>query len=289
MIGVVIVNRNSKKQLFICVKSIMEASDGKKCLIVVIDNDSTDTSLAMVRKSFPTVTIIEMKENTGYAKANNVGISYLLRKGAEYIFILNPDTIVEKHVIRKMVDYMSKHKRVGIVGPKIYSQEQNIWSAGGMIDKVRYSGGLIGLGENDYDQYDDIKEVDYISGTAMCIKKEIFKKIGFLPEDYFIYYEDVEFCIKAKRAGFKAIYLPDAIIYHDESSYFGKNSPAHQYYMARNHLYFEEKYAPLILKIREICRLPKTILEHIQRKETYALVGIRDYFLRKRGKRDYWS
>lgn len=289
MVGVVVVNRNSKKQLFLCVKSLMEANYWKECLLVVIDNNSTDTSLLLVKESFPDVTIIEMKENAGYAKANNMGISYLLRKGVQYVFILNPDTRVEKNAIKTMIDLIRKNKKVGIVGPKIYSQERKIWSAGGVIDVIRYSGGLVGLGESDHGQFNHVKEVDFISGTAMFVRKEVFNKIGLLPEDYFIYYEDVDFCMQARKEGFRLLFMPKAVIYHEESSYFGKNSPAHQYYMARNHLYFEGKYAPLVLQIREFFRLPKTISEHIQKKEMYALIGIRDYFLRRRGKHDYWS
>jgi len=195
-----------------------------------------------------------------------------------------------------MLAAMEKDETVGIAGPKIYNASQHsrcvqgftkIWSCGGKIDPMRYSGGLIGIGEKDRGQYDRKGKVDYVSGTAMLIKREVLDMTGLFHGKYFGYYEDVELCLRAKKAGFRVIFVPKAVICHKESSSFGKNSPAQSYYMARNHLLFLERNAPWQIKIRELIRLPKTIREHWQRGETFALLGIRDYCLRRFGKRDY--
>lgn len=311
-LGIVIVNWNSKKEILTCLKSLKKA--GYINNVLVVDNRSKEDLRCKIYDL--RIKIIKNKENLGYAEGNNVGIRYLLEKGTKYILILNPDTIIGKDTVGKLLKAMENDKRIGIVGPKIYAKEKNslrcarfldsvptvrqdfarndkkrsnyhIWSCGGVIDKYRYSGGLIGLGEKDSGQYDRKREVDYISGTAMLVRREVFETIGLLESKYFAYYEDVELCVKAKKAGFKVVFAPQTVITHIESSSFGKNSPAHSYYMARNHLLFVERNASLLIKIRELIRLPKTVWEHRKKREKFALLGIRDYTLGRFGKKDY--
>ena len=184
---------------------------------------------------------------------------------------------------------MDKDASLGIAGPKIYDIKGKIWSLGGKIDKKRYSGGLIGLGLKDLNGNGIATKPDYIPGTAMLIKKEVLEKTGLFEEKYFIYYEDTEISQKAQKQGYKIAIIPNATIRHKESSSFGKKSKAHSYYLSRNHLLFVERNAPISIRLREFIRLPKTIWEHLQNKDRYALLGIRDYFLRRFGKNDNWS
>lgn len=288
-LGIVIVNWRNKKVILDCLVSIAKA--GYLANVVVVDNGSDDGTIEELRiKNYESrIKVIKNKQNLGFAEGNNVGIRYLLSKGTKYILILNPDTLIDKKMIKILLDEMEKDETIGIAGPKILSPNGYLWSCGGILDKKRYSGGLIGLNRKDNGQDERIKEVDYISGTAMMIKRAVFEKIGLFEKKYFIYYEDVELSLLAKKAGFKVVFVPWAVMHHLESSSFGKDSPAHEYYMARNHLQFVERNAPLIIKIREIVRLPKTIYEHAKRREKHALLGIRDFFLRRWGRRDYWS
>ncbi len=296
-LGIVIVNWNSGKVILDCLSSIKKS--GNLSDVIVVDNDSSDDSVSQIRKSFSEVKILQMRKNLGYGEGNNEGIKYFLKKGTKYILILNPDTLLEKSTIENLVDAMEKDKKIGIAGPKILISPPRgstfvhprgvlrLWSAGGIIDKNRYSGGLIGLGEVDNSQYSEEKEVDFISGTAMLVKSEVFEKAGFFPISYFMYYEDVEFCLKAQKAGFKVSFVPSSVIFHKESTSVEKDSPIHAYYMARNHLLFVERNAPIFIKIRELIRLPITIYEHIRRGDRFALLGIRDYFLRRFGNYEY--
>lgn len=288
-IGIIILNWRSREVISHCLESIWRA--GYIESVVVVDNGSEDGSVEKIKAQISKIKIIKNGQNLGFAGGNNAGIKYALDKGVKYILILNPDTEINKNTIPHLVKVMEKDKRIGICGPKIYASRKKriIWSAGGILEANRYSGGLMGLGECDKGQYDTAKEVDFISGTAMMVRRDVFEKAGLFHEPYFIYYEDVDLNQKASKAGFKIFYEPQATIVHKESSSMGKNSPAQEYYMARNHLLFVERNASLGVKIREFIRLPKTLYEHIDRKEKYAFIGIRNYFLRRFGKRDYRS
>ncbi len=227
------------------------------------------------------------KKNVGYGGGINRVLKKIL-KDYEAFFILNPDVVVHKNCIQQLVKTLESDKSIGIVGPKILDSKGKIWSMGGKLDKKRYSGGLIGFGRsNDPSTSLRVKKVDFISGTAMLIRKEAIVEIGRFSLDYFLYYEDVDFCLRAIKHGYKLVVNPQAVITHHASSTVKKNSPIMRYYMARNHMWTVEKYGPLQVKLHELLRLPKTIWKARDRK--YERMGLRDYFLRKKGRNDYWG
>jgi GT2 family glycosyltransferase len=224
------------------------------------------------------------KDNVGYGE----GINRILRDeldNYDAFLILNPDIEIKRFFLLPLFKTLEENKAIGIVGPKILDHAGRIWSMGGEIDRKRYSGGLISYEKKDKMEH-SISYPDFVSGTAMLIKKEIFKKIGLFQKDYFLYYEDVDFCLRAKKAGFQCAINPRAEMTHFASSTTGKDSPLMQYYMARNHLLFVERFAPIRVKMREIARLSKTLYE--ARNRHYELMGIRDYFLRRFYKNDNW-
>lgn len=226
------------------------------------------------------------KNNLGYSGGINRILKKILHK-YDYFFIVNPDVIIKKDCLTLLVKALEKDKTIGIVGPKILQEAGKIWSLGGVLDKKRYSGGLIGYGKSDIKNNETKKSIDFISGTAMLINKNVFETIGFFAEEYFLYYEDVDFCLRAQKAGFNLAICPDAEITHFASSTIGINSPVQQYYMARNHMWIVEEFAPFSVKLHEFLRLPKTLFQ--ARDKKYELLGIRDYFLRKKGRHDYWN
>ncbi len=257
--------------------------------VIVVDNNSTDKTLAEVKK-YNFVDLIENKKNLGFSAGNNVGIRYALQKGADVVFLFNPDTIVPKDFLKnfnKSTKLLFDKESVGIVGPKIYDEKGKIWSIGGKLDKKRYSTYLVGYGKDDQHSRGLTSNINYVSGTGVFIKRGVFEKIGFLKEDYFLYYEDVDFCLRAIKAGFRLVVDKNISIIHKASSSVGENSPIMQYYMARNHMLFVERFASILIRLREIIRLPKTLYQ--ARKKKYELIGIRDYFLRRFNKYDYRS
>lgn len=275
---VVILTFNNEKTIPALLNSLFPVQPGFK--VIVVDNNSSDETVSKVKK-FLSAKLIISRENLGFSAGNNVGIKYALQSGADVIFLLNPDTVVSKNFFinfNKNTKHLLENPSIGIIGPKIYDGSGKVWSLGGMLDKKRYSSIL---------EKRLSSEVDYVSATAVFIKKEVFKKIGKFKDDYFLYYEDVDFCQRAKIAGFKLVVDPEISIVHHASSSVGKNSPIMQYYMARNHMLFVERFAPAFIKLREIVRLPKTLYQARNRK--YELLGIRDYLLRRFGKSAYWG
>lgn len=282
---VIIVSFNGGKKVVDCLESI------KDWPLIIVDNNSTDKSVELIKEltssrvnplinnslmnNKSTIKLIENRTNLGFAGGVNVGMKYALKNGAEYVMLLNQDAKVEKGTIENLVEVMKGDGKVGICGPLIFDNKKKIWSAGGVVDKKRYSGGHLFKIINGQKPY----EIDFISGCAMMIKKKILEKIGFFDERFFLYYEDVDFCFRARKAGFKSVFAPLAIVDHHYHKTADKEK-IKEYFMARNHLLFLEKHAPLRMKIREIVRLPKTIYEHLSRGEVHALLGIKDYFFK---------
>lgn len=222
------------------------------------------------------------EDNLGYGE----GINTIIREKLDtydYFLILNPDIAIAKGFLAKLLETLKENPQVGIVGPKILDESGKIWSLGGKLDKNRYSGGLVGYGSMDKKEK-TVLPVDFVSGTAMLIRRDVFEEIGLFSTDYFLYYEDVDFCLRTKRAGFASVVNPEAKITHFASRATGKDSPLMQYYLARNHLLLVERFAPLRVKLHELARLPKTLYE----ARAFEVLGIRDYFLRRFGKHDYW-
>jgi len=284
--GILIVNWNNKDVILECLQSIKK--EGYISSVIVVDCASKDKSVKMIKEEYPQVKVLRLKEDLGYGGGNNHGIIYLLKKKKEYIFILNPDTVIRKGAINKLLDYMEKRENVGIAGPKILSEGGAIWSAGGIIDKKRFSGGLIGIADRVLTHYSEVIEPDFISGTAMMVKASVFEKAGLFGKDFFMYYEDVDLCLRVKEKGFRVVYMPQAVIIHKESSSYGRDSPPQQYYMARNHLLFIQRNAPFRVRFRETFRLAKTLTEHLKKGEYFAVLGILDFYQGRLGRRDYW-
>lgn len=291
-VRIVLLNWNNKKLTEQCASSILNFLDLNSELVIV-DNDSSDGSNVYLHKKLP-CTILQSGYNRGWAGGNNMGIAYQSAFKPDAYLLLNNDVEMDKKVYDILVKFLFSRKDIGISGPKTYfsSRYKVIADAGGIIDKNRFFGQNRGSNEYDKGQYDRVTQVDYITGACMLIKQEVFEEVGLFDEDYFLYYEDADFCERAKRKGYYSFYTPDATVIHAVSTTIKNGSPLHNYFTTRNHLIFVEKHAPIQVKIKEIARLPKTIYEFAREKDIakqkYSLLGIRDYLLRRFGKQWYW-
>lgn len=234
----VILNYKVKDDALECIKTIQASSYPTK--IIVLDNNSDD-GLEKEIKKIKGVEFIQNGDNLGYTGGNNVGIKKAL-PDSDYIFVVNPDVTVEKSAIENLVK-AAEDNQVGIVGPKIYfPNSKTIWYAGGVLDLANVLGCHRGMDELDKGQFNNTEETDYVTGAAILIKKEVFKKIGFFDERYFLYYEDSDFCYRTKQAGFKILYVPEAIAYHKNARSTGLGSPIQDYYITRNRFLFASKF-----------------------------------------------
>jgi GT2 family glycosyltransferase len=244
------------------------------------------------------LSLIENKENLGFAEGNNVGIRFALKNAADFILILNNDTLVDKNLIEKLLEIAKKDPKAGILGPKIYFapgfefhknryKEEDlgrvIWYSGGIIDWHNVLGIHRGVDEVDQAQYDQICETDFVSGCAMFIKRAVFERFGFFDKRYFAYFEDADFCLRTKRAGFKLMFVPQAILWHKVAKSSAIGSSLQDYYITRNRLLFGTSYAPLRAKVALIRESVRILFGQNYWKKK----GVIDFYLGRLGKGSY--
>jgi len=235
-------------------------TDTKECLeslanityrnyeVILVDNGSTDGSGEKLKQEYPQHTYIFNKNNLGFAGGVNSGIQYSMRKNSDYVFLLNNDTIVDKEFLEPLVSTAEKNPSTGIVGSKIYyyNSPKTVNFAGGKIDFWRGITPHIGSGELDRGQYEKPIEEDFQDGSAMLIKKEVINKIGLFDTTYFLYSEEVDFCFRAQKAGYKILNVPQSKVWHKISiSVGGCESFTGIYHGIKSRIIFMRKHSQL--------------------------------------------
>jgi O-antigen biosynthesis protein len=234
-LSVVIVNYNVKYFLEQCLHSVQKACNGLETEVIVVDNNSVDGSLKMVRDKFPDVILIENKDNKGFSRANNQAIR---KARGEYILLLNPDTLVEDDTLTKTVHYMDEHPDAGGLGVKMLDGKgkflpeskrglptpavafTKIFGLSAMFPKSKMFG-KYHLGYLDKDQ---VHNVDILSGAFMLLRKSVLDKTGLLDEEFFMYGEDIDLSYRITQAGYKNVYFPETRIIHYKGESTKKSS-----------------------------------------------------------------
>ena len=263
-VAIILVNWNGKKDTLACLASLGKLKvESLKFKVIVVDNGSTDDSVTVIKKNFPDVEVVEAGGNLGFTGGNNIGIHRALEDGADFVWLLNNDTSVDKNSLMALVDAFAD-RRIGIAGSKIYfapgrefhkarysdkERGRVFWYAGGLIDWENMYASHRGVDEVDIGQYEKTEETPFITGCPMMIKKQVFEKIGLLDEKFFAYLEDLDFCFRAKAKRFQLFYVPSSIVWHKNASSSGVGSALHEYYMTRNRLIVGMRYAPLRTKV----------------------------------------
>ncbi len=265
-ITIIILNYNGKADTAECLNSIKNLEHNNFDLdTVMVDNASTDGSPECVKNNFPEIRLLINSQNLGYAEGNNVGIKYALEKEADFVWLLNNDTYLAADCLVKLLEAAAKEPKAGIFGPKIYFAKglethkdrykkedlgRVIWYAGGKIDWDNMIASHRGVDEADHGQFEEMIKTSFVSGCSMLIRKEVFNKVGFYDKKFFLYYEDVDFCMRARKKGFEVIYVPDAHMWHKNAgSSGGTGSDTHVYYQSRNRMIVGIRYAPWKTKL----------------------------------------
>ncbi len=290
---VIIVNWNGKKDTEACLSSLEKIEKPHVDLrVIVVDNGSSDDSVAAIRKKYPGVTVLPTGKNLGFTGGNNTGITHALKDKADFVWLLNNDTIVEKSVLENLSPF--KDPRVGICGSKIYfapghefhqtrykKQEQGrvFWYAGGLIDWKNMYASHRGVDEVDHGQFDHEEDTPFVTGCSMMIKRKVFDKIGMLDDRYYLYLEDLDFCLRAKKAGFTLKYVPSSILWHvNAGSSARPGNPLHEYYFTRNRLLLGFRWASLRTKfalLRETLRFTSPVRKKAVRDWMFGRFGNR--------------
>jgi hypothetical protein len=239
-VAIIILNWNGLEDTLQCLESLSRL-DYVNYEVVVVDNGSTDGSVPAIRDSFPGATILENRENLGFTGGNNVGLRRALAQATDYALLLNNDTEVAPDFLRRLVDVADADPAVSIAGPTIYYHERPdvIWSAGGAIDWRRGSTRMVGIDERDGGQFGtEPRVVDFVTGCCMLVQRAVLEQVGLMDERFFAYYEETEWCVRARRGGFKIVHVPGAKVWHKISPPAQADSPFVHYYMTRNRLLF---------------------------------------------------
>ncbi|MBP7075263.1 MAG: glycosyltransferase family 2 protein [Rhabdochlamydiaceae bacterium] len=233
---IVILNWNGKKDTLACLKSLSPYKD-----IIVVDNGSHDDSVHEIKKQFPWVQVIETGINLGYAGGNNVGIEAALRQGAEAVLLLNNDTVVDPEMMNSFIESAEKNPSVGIWGgyPLRFSDPEHLDHLGGVWQSEKGDFELIGLSAKKGFCTD--KKLDYVCGCSIFIRREVFDKIGLLETKFFLFWEESDFAMRAKKAGFGIEVCYEAILFHKVSASFIGGSPHKKYFWWRGRLLWIER------------------------------------------------
>ncbi len=232
LVSLIVLNWNGRQHLEYCLPSLL-ATDYPRYEIVVVDNASTDDSVAFVRENFPSVQVIANERNLGFSAGMNVG---LRAAQGEIMVLLNNDVEVRPDWLRALVGAMLADETVGVAGCKVYYPDgKTLQHAGATLNYPLLTSHHYGYQEEDQGQYDEIRTVDYVTGAALALKREVLNKVGYLDEGFFLYYDDPDLCFHARRAGYTVIYVPDAVILHHEMATNVKGSffSLHHYHRSR--------------------------------------------------------
>jgi len=241
-VSIIILNWNGLEDTIECLESLKKITY-PDYEVILVDNGSEGDDVRILREKFGDyIHIIENDRNYGFAEGCNIGMRYSLKNSnPDYILLLNNDTVVDANFLTELVKAVDNDATIGIVGPKIYSYNEpnKISFIGTMIDW--WNVGIPPTNEIDVGQFDELVEVDAVIGCALLIKRATLEDIGLLYAGYFAYFEETEWCVKCKKAGYKVVYVPTAVLWHKLQSTAAKVEGFYWYYMTRNRFVFMKR------------------------------------------------
>jgi len=234
-VAIIIPTYNARDVIGDCLNALLKI-DYPNFRIVVIDDNSKDDTVKFIEENYPEAEIFKTRKRSGFAGSVNLGIRKTI---GDIVILLNMDTVVDKAVLKPLVNELSLDKEIGLVGSKIYSLDgKTLQHAGGLLRKNGISV-HIGRGQFDNGQYDHVRDVDYLCGALLGFRRDIIEKVGFFDEGYKpLYYEDVDFAYRIRKKGLKVRYIPDSYLVHKENVSTGGLSDRFYYHFHRNRLRF---------------------------------------------------
>ena len=250
-IAIIIVNWNQYELTKACLISLQNCNY-KNYKVILVDNASRDNSGPKLKENFPDIIFFQNHQNKGFTGANNRGINYAIDQKYDYVMLLNNDTEVAPGFIDSLLKTFDKDKKIGAVQPLIlfWKKKDLVWNYGGKFEKI--SGRVITLNRGLSKLHiKKSKHTDWISGCCFMVKTEVVKKVGLLDDFFFVYFEDADWSIRIKNAGYKLGLDFNSVIFHHEGASWkskiknreGTISPITHYLNIRNHIYFIKKHS----------------------------------------------
>ncbi len=280
-VSIILVNYNGLEDTVSCVESLQKICY-KNFEIIVVDNGSAD-DYKLLKKGLDgkNVTILRTNNNLGFSGGNNIGIKYALESNADYVLLLNNDTVVESDFLNPMVQISDEYNDQVVVTCKImYESRRNIvWYAGGSFSKITSRTVSYGINKID-DEYLSVKYVTFASGCCLLIPCSVARKVGLMNEDYFLYCEDTDYCLRVIRCGYKIIFEPKSKIYHKVSASTNRLPGMQTYYLVRNKLYIIKEYVDVKFKLLAYGYLLFETIKRLMTREydfDSAKEGVKDF------------
>ena len=235
LVTVVILNWNGLSDTLECIASVKDL-DYPDIRIVVVDNGSTDGSPALILRKYPDVTLLRNEKNIGFTGGSNMGIAKALEMGADYVWLLNNDTVAEKGALKELMKGISESPEIGLASPFIhfYDVPGEVQFCGSYIDWKRKR--IVKLEEGEPFPPGTVNVS--LWGTALLIRREVLEKVGPLNDKYFAYHEDEEYCMRAARGGYRCVVVPGARIFHKNSRSTGSNDAPMQVFLRSRNMFF---------------------------------------------------
>lgn len=214
-VAIVLVNWNSFQLTSDCIQSLQNISYKNHCVIVV-DNGSEDGSGEQLKSTYPNIVLIQSSKNLGFTGGNNLGMQYAIEQAFTYVLLLNNDTFVEPNFLEPLISMLEKDNSIGAVQPKIFFHHNRnlLWDAGSFYTALLGRTYTRGYQQKDHAKYNQVMQTDWITGCAFLVRTSVLKKTGLLPENLFIYYEDVDLSFRIRKLGYRLCYQPASVIYH---------------------------------------------------------------------------
>jgi len=295
-VSVIILNYNRPQDTLECIASVLVSkTQGFSLEIMVIDNSENSDSFQIFKKHYPQLTLIKNESNLGYAEGNNVGIRRALASGADYVFVLNNDCIVEKDTILKLFEATNRFPDAAIVAPLVcfYDQRSRIDSCGTEMDWFRLRPKEVRYKERNDPAIPGVIDAPIIPGSALFLRKQVLQALGMFNLDFFLIHEDADLCLRSCEHGLKNLVITDAVVYHKVSRTLNDYPSLSIYYTIRNFLFLSGIHNGLKTK----CVVYLGLLLHFLKKAAtlswdgagrqrfrWFFLGVRDYFLNKKGK-----
>ena len=271
-VSIIILNYNEKNILKKCLESIKNKTLYKNYEIIVVDNNSTDGSIEMLQKFFPEIKLIKNPKNYGFPKGNNIGIREALKHGTDYVLILNNDTEVTENWLKSMIEIADSNERIGMIGPQLILPNGNTQNS-----CYSYKYGLTKKFAPNKTQ-----EVDCVSGACMLIKNSVIQEIGLLDEGFNpIYFEDIDYCFRVKKSGFKIVYTTKSKVYHHKGMTMEKMDWNYEVYHT-NRIKFLLKNFPVSWLIVRLLVEPWNIIQGLKEGKLKILLSVYSKVFRSR-------
>ncbi|NPV58101.1 MAG: glycosyltransferase family 2 protein [Actinobacteria bacterium] len=296
----VVLNHNNYPDTRECIESLQSLNIPPMVhfSILLVDSGSRDGSPEALQSEFPHLACIVSKENLGYAGGNNLGIESALREGADWIWLLNNDTVVHPDALAHLVSAAKRTSEVGILGSIVYDYDDRgrVQFAGGKLNKLRGTGRGLDAAHNGACKLGGVVECDFVTGASLLARKKMIEDVGLLDEALFLYLEDLDWALRAKKQGWKVFCVRDSVVWHKGNSTSSRVRPLIIYYVSRNSLYICKKHFPLCfpavlfncIRLRVFNFLIKGVYKGFEKEDfLYARMGMKgiiDFFQGKMGR-----